>query len=278
MVSMAQDSPIFACRETELAGSAVAEVLPLFAHCFGKEMRQTHEQWNAELRALYFAFPSRGKGQTTVLNECIWLLSADGCTLRYLTCQKREDGTRHFYRERVQHAVTPYLFLKLESDAAYFSQWNPEPLAHPSMRVKQLCIPYKDCSAFPRALTAAETAMVKRGVEKHLNRSAEHEELPAISCRVTARGENTYDCHIRHISEDAARLSLISATCDDKLNITRAVAHEYKRVAPGVYVGFAASRLDAAGEFKVKTFAGTDAGELVPENSYTYMVSTQQKL
>lgn len=93
-------------------------------------MQQTREQWNAELRAYYFAFPMRAEDGERVLHECVWLIAEDGNTLRYLTCEKTADGTRRAFRERVQQAVKPFLFVKIEEGAAYFSHWNPVPDSH----------------------------------------------------------------------------------------------------------------------------------------------------
>ena len=118
----AEESVYAHCRSSEVSETEAGALQPLFEHYFGSSMQQTREQWDAERGAYYFAFRSRDKGNTTVLHECIWLLSADGTTLRYLTCQKRENGTRFAYTERVQKAVAPYLFVKWEETAAYFSR------------------------------------------------------------------------------------------------------------------------------------------------------------
>ncbi len=155
--------PTYACREFIVEPSAVAEVHAVFEQLFGNTMQQTREQWDAERRAYYFAFLLRATDGARVLHECVWLLSADGNRLRYLTCEKLADGTRRAFRERVQLAVRPYLFVKLEEDAAYFSLWNTTPDNRNMIRVEQIRMDYKTCT-FPltRRMTEDEKAMVAR--------------------------------------------------------------------------------------------------------------------
>ena len=76
--------PVYACRETSVEASAVVEVQGVFEQLFGSAMQQTREQWNAELRAYYFAFSMRAGDGERVLHECVWLISEEGKTLRYI--------------------------------------------------------------------------------------------------------------------------------------------------------------------------------------------------
>lgn len=239
MGSLYQPSDNYACREFAVEGASVDEVQGVFEQLFGNTMQQTREQWNAERRAYYFAFPLRATDGKRVLHECVWLLSEDGNKLRYLTCEKLADGTRRAFRERVQLAVRPYLFVKLEEDAAYFSLWNTTPDNRNMIRVEQIRMDYKTCT-FPltRRMTEDEKAMVARyarpitqpeqwdAENKVLYRSRYHDYMAVPYA--------TAGVHLFSLDEQHCRF--ISAKMNEHGEILYGTVWESVLVTPGVYM------------------------------------------
>lgn len=238
----------YACCEQTLSGAAAETAQGLFEHYFGSARHQTREQWDAERRTYYFAFLSRTKSGEPVLQECVWLLSADGMTLRYLTCQKFADGTRADYTERVQQAVAPYLFLKLDSDSAYFSYWVPRPDSRNTIRVVQMRASYSTYAfPFTRDITAEEKTLVGR----YLSGSSEsmpgqwdaENKVAWESVRTTATDAAcVVNGRLEVFSADESQLRLIAVTLDAAGQWKRGVVKEFNRLSDGVYVAVSRSK------------------------------------
>ena len=239
MGSLYQPSDNYACREFAVEGASVDEVQGVFEQLFGSSMQQTREQWNAERRVYYFAFPLRATDGKRVLHECVWLLSEDGNKLRYLTCEKLADGTRRAFHERVQLAVRPYLFVKFEEDAAYFSLWNPVPDSRNMIHVEQIRVDYKTCTyPLTRRMTEDEKAMVVRyarpitqpeqwdAENKVLYRSRYHDYM---AVPYAAAGVHIF-------SPDERHCRYISVKMNEQGECINGSVWESVLVAPGVYM------------------------------------------
>ena len=102
-----------ACVETLLCNDVKAEDAALFEKYFGNGMVPVGKCRDAETLTEYSSSWGRNKAGKAVLRERIMQLSEDGRTLRYLSCErfKKSDGRRVNYKERVQHAVVPYVFM-----------------------------------------------------------------------------------------------------------------------------------------------------------------------
>lgn len=287
-VAMGSDSvwgPGYACQEQELTEAAATEATALFEHYFGKEMSQTREQWDAERGAYYFAFLSRSKTGEPVLHECVWLLSADGNTLRYLTCQKFADGTRAGFAERVQQAVVPYMFLKIESDRAYFSWWNPTPNARNTIHVEQRSAPFSSYSfPFTRTCTPEELDLVWRYIGKEtpdgrMLWDAENK-IGYKTKRQAYQDVQKVEVALEVFSEDESSFRLISFADDTLRNgAPHGRVWEYKRLAPGVYVSVWQSDAEPNTDTLTICIVEKDAqtGQLTRKSSHFYNIPTQSK-
>ena len=102
-----------ACVQTLLCNDVKAEDAALFEKYFGSEMVPVGKCRDAETLTEYLSSWGRNEAGKEVLRERIMQLSEDGRTLRYLSCVrfKKSDGRRVNYKERVQHAVVPYVFM-----------------------------------------------------------------------------------------------------------------------------------------------------------------------
>ena len=279
-------APQYACQELVPADAAAAEATALFEHYFGKEMQQTREQWDAERGAYYFAFLSRAKTGQPVLHECVWLLSADGNTLRYLTCQKFADGTRAGYTERVQQAVVPYMFLKIESDRAYFSWWNPTPSSHNTIQVEQRSASFSSY-AFPfvRCCTPEELDLVQRYIGKEtpdglMQWDAENKIGYKTKRHSSEGGIQKVTVALEVFSEDESGLRLISFADDSQRNsVSQGCVCEYKRLAPGVYVAVSQSATEPNTDTLTICLVEKDAqtGQLTRKGTHYYNIPTQSK-
>ena len=274
-----QPSDNYACREFAVEGAAVDEVQGVFEQLFGSSMQQTREQWNAERRAYYFAFPLRATDGKPVLHECVWLLSEDGNKLRYLTCEKLEDGTHRAFRERVQMAVRPYLFVKFEEDAAYFSLWNPVPDSRNMIRVEQVRVDFSACT-FPitRRMTPEEKSLMARyartdtqaeqwdAENKVLWKSTYHSYL-----------KNPYTSVSLHVfSADEKHCRFMSAKLNEKGEIAFGCVMEAVCVMPGIYVSVTQSE---PSNLQIWLFEkNQQTGAPVPASTMYYHIPTQSLL
>ena len=102
-----------ACVQTLLCNDVKAEDAALFEKYFGNEMVPAGKCRDAETLTEYSSSWGRNEAGKAVLRERIMQLSEDGRTLRYLSCErfKKSDGRRVNYKERVQYAVVPYVFM-----------------------------------------------------------------------------------------------------------------------------------------------------------------------
>ena len=234
----APKEPVYACREASMEAPAAAEVQGLFEQLFGSSMQQTREQWNAELRAYYFAFPLRSEDGERVLHECVWLIAEDGNTLRYLTCEKTADGTRRAFTERVQQAVKPFLCVKIEEGAAYFSHWNPVPDSRNMIRVEQVRVDFSTCT-FPltRRMTAEEMALMSRYATLE-TRPEQWDAENKVLWKSTYHGylKKPYTSVGLHVfSADEKHCRYMSADLNEKGEIIAGRVWESVLVLPGVY-------------------------------------------
>lgn len=112
-----------ACVETLLCDSVKPEDAALFDKFFGSEMAPVEKVWDSETLTGYSSFWGRNEARKPVLRERIMQLSEDGCTLRCLSCVrfKESDGRRVNYKERVQWAVLPYVFMSNLVDIVDFN-------------------------------------------------------------------------------------------------------------------------------------------------------------
>ena len=102
-----------ACVQTLLCNDVKPADAALFEKYFGNEMVPAGKCRDAETLTEYLSSWGRNEAGKAVLRERIMQLSEDGRTLRYLSCErfKKSDGRRVNYKERVQHAVVPYVFM-----------------------------------------------------------------------------------------------------------------------------------------------------------------------
>ncbi|MBR5886632.1 MAG: hypothetical protein IKZ07_00315 [Akkermansia sp.] len=102
-----------ACVETLLCNDVKPADEALFEKYFGNEMVPVGKCWDAETLTEYSSSWGRNEVRKAVLCERIMQLSEDGRSLRYLSCVrfKKSDGRRVNYKEQVQHAVVPYVFM-----------------------------------------------------------------------------------------------------------------------------------------------------------------------
>ncbi len=275
----AEESVYAHCRSSEVSETEAGALQPLFEHYFGSSMQQTREQWDAERGAYYFAFRSRDKGNTTVLHECIWLLSADGTTLRYLTCQKRENGTRFAYTERVQKAVAPYLFVKWEETAAYFSRWSPEPDARNTIRVEQMCARYQDYASAARTTTEEEKALVLYYIHRMPQNAggaiARWDAEKKVLWRARVEGAQIRG-GLYVFSEDEKTLCVIAASWDGR-ELRAGMVTQYRRLAPGLYAAVKASRIPEHGDFAVLVLAqDPQTGHPMIQSSHQYTIPIEE--
>jgi hypothetical protein len=131
-----------ACVDRDWGNAIPAADASLFEQTFGDNQSPMREQWDATAGLRYFAFTSRGRTPgTRLLNEAIWQLSTDGMTLRYLICEKElgTGGIRRNFRERIQKAVAPYVFMNsdAESQRIYLTHWLVEPQSRQLLNVHQ---------------------------------------------------------------------------------------------------------------------------------------------
>lgn len=124
-VLSAADTPEVApaCVETPLCDAVKPEDAALFDKYFGREMAPVEKGWDSETLTEYSSSWGHNEARKPVLCERILQLSEDGCTLRCLSCVrfKGADGRRVNYRERVQHAVVPYVFMSNLVDIVDFN-------------------------------------------------------------------------------------------------------------------------------------------------------------
>lgn len=117
----AEGSP--ACVETLLCDAVKPEEAALFDKYFGSAMAPVEKGWDSETLTEYSSSWGYNEARKPVLREHIMQLSEDGCTLRYLSCVRfrDSDGRRVNYKERVQHAVLPYVFMSNLVDIVDFN-------------------------------------------------------------------------------------------------------------------------------------------------------------
>ena len=271
--------PVYACRETSVEASAVVEVQGVFEQLFGSSMQQTREQWNAELRAYFFAFSMRAGDGERVLHECVWLISEDGKTLRYITCEKLADGTRRAFRERVQQAVKPFLFVKIEADAAYFSHWNPVPDSRNMIRVEQVRVDFSTCT-FPmtRRMTPEEKSLMAcyaRTDTQSEQWDAENKVLWQSKYHgYLSKPYTSVGLHV--FSTDEKHCRFMSAKLNDKGEIAFGCVMESVYVMPGVYVSVTQSE---PSNLQIWLFEKNQhTGAPVPASTMYYHISTQRLL
>lgn len=103
----------YACVENMLCNEVKHDDAALFEKYFGREMAPVTKAWDTEALIEYSSSWGRNEAGKTVLRERIMQLAEDGSTLRHLSCVrfKNSDGRRVNYKERVQYAVFPYLFI-----------------------------------------------------------------------------------------------------------------------------------------------------------------------
>ena len=102
-----------ACVETLLCDAVNTGDAALFEKYFGNGMVPVGKCWDTETLTEYSSSWGRNEAGKAVLRERLMILSEDGCTLRRLSCVrfKKSDGRRENYKERVQYAVVPYVFM-----------------------------------------------------------------------------------------------------------------------------------------------------------------------
>jgi hypothetical protein len=271
--------PVYACREAPVEAAAVAEVQGLFAELFGNAMHQTREQWSAEHRAYYFAFSMRAKDGVRVLNECVWLLAEDGHTLRYITCEKLADGTRRAFTERVQQAVKPFLFVKIEADAAYFSHWNPVPDSRNMIRVEQVRVDFSTCT-FPmtRRMTQEEKSLMARYARTDTQAEQWDAENKVLwQSKYHGYLSKPYTSVGLHVfSTDEKHCRFMSAKLNEKGEIAFGCVMESVYVMPGVYVSVTQSE---PSNLQIWLFEKNQhTGAPVPASTMYYHISTQRLL
>ncbi len=275
----APKEPVYACREAPMEAAAVAEVQGLFAELFGSAMHQTREQWSAEHRAYYFAFSMRAKDGVRVLNECVWLISEDGHTLRYITCEKLSDGTRRAFTERVQQAVKPFLFVKMESDAAYFSHWNPVPDSRNMIRVEQVRVDFSTCT-FPitRRMTPEEKSLMARYARTDTQAEQWDAENKVLwQSKYHGYLSKPYTSVGLHVfSTDEKHCRFMSAKLNEKGEIAFGCVMEAVYVMPGVYVSVTQSE---PSNLQILLFEkNLQTGAPVPQSALYYHIPTQSLL
>lgn len=275
----APKEPVYACRETPMEAAAVAEVQGLFAELFGNAMHQTREQWSAEHRAYYFAFSMRAKDGERVLNECVWLISEDGHTLRYITCEKLADGTRRAFTERVQQAVKPFLFVKIEEDAAYFSHWNPVPDSRNMIRVEQVRVDFSTCT-FPmtRRMTPEEKSLMARYARTGTQAEQWDAENKVLWCSkyhdYLKKPYTSVGLHV--FSTDEKHCRFMSAKLNETGEIAFGCVMEAVYVMPGIYVSVTQSE---PSNLQIWLFEkNQQTGAPVPQSALYYHIPTQSLL
>ena len=271
--------PVYACRATSVEASAVVEVQGVFEQLFGSSMQQTREQWNAELRAYFFAFSMRAGDGERVLHECVWLISEEGKTLRYITCEKLSDGTRRAFRERVQQAVKPFLFVKMESDAAYFSHWNPVPDSRNMIRVEQVRVDFSTCT-FPitRRMTPEEKSLMARYARTDTQAEQWDAENKVLwQSKYHGYLSKPYTSVGLHVfSTDEKHCRFMSAKLNEKGEIAFGCVMESVYVMPGVYVSVTQSE---PSNLQIWLFEkNPQTGAPVPQSALYYHIPSQMLL
>ncbi|MBR5894527.1 MAG: hypothetical protein IKZ13_03170 [Akkermansia sp.] len=137
-----------ACEDKVLGELIAPADAEKFEYYFGERLRPMREQWDAAAGVRYFAYTARGKEPgSKVLHEALWMLSEDGMVLRNLTCERNMQGDtrRRNFRERVQRAAAPYVFLSAdaESERIYFTYWQLEPGSRRLLDVQQKSYSYE---------------------------------------------------------------------------------------------------------------------------------------
>lgn len=102
-----------ACVETLLCNDVKAEDAALFEKYFGNGMVPVGKCWDAETLTEYSSSWGYNEARKPVLCERLIRYSEDGRIRRSLNCVrfKNSDGRRLNYKERVQYAVVPYVFM-----------------------------------------------------------------------------------------------------------------------------------------------------------------------
>lgn len=126
-----------ACVEVMLCGDVKPEDAALFEKYFGRDMQPVEKGWDAETLTEYSSTRGMNEAGKHVLRESILQLAEDGSTLRRLSCVRFEnaDGRRVNYKQRVQRAVVPFVFVSnlvdivdFNDERIYFDivKYNPE--------------------------------------------------------------------------------------------------------------------------------------------------------
>ena len=126
-----------ACVEILLCDDVKPEDAALFEKYFGRDMQPVEKGWDAETLTEYSSTRGKNEAGKHVLRESILQLAEDGSTLRRLSCVRFEnaDGRRVNYKQRVQRAVVPFVFVSnlvdivdFNDERIYFDivKFNPE--------------------------------------------------------------------------------------------------------------------------------------------------------
>ena len=129
--------PERACVETLLCDEVKPEDAALFERYFGREMQPVEQGWDSAALTEYSSSWGYNEARRRVLRESILQLAEDGSTLRRLSCVRFEnsDGRRVNFKERVQRAVVPFVFVSnlvdivdFNDERIYFDivKFNPE--------------------------------------------------------------------------------------------------------------------------------------------------------
>lgn len=116
-------SPVPACVETLLCDEVKPEDAALFDKFFGKEMLPVEKGWDADTLTEYSSSWGHNEARKRVLCERIVQFAADGSTLRRLSCVRFDggDGSRVNFKECVQRAVVPFVFVSNLVDIVDFN-------------------------------------------------------------------------------------------------------------------------------------------------------------
>ena len=126
-----------ACVETLLCDEVKPDDAALFERYFGREMLPVEKGWDSVALTEYSSSWGYNEARRRVLRESILQLAEDGSTLRRLSCVRFEnsDGRRVNFKERVQRAVAPFVFVSnlvdivdFNDERIYFDivKFNPE--------------------------------------------------------------------------------------------------------------------------------------------------------